>query len=462
MSQDLMPRNPELEAAVLGAILIDPAILDTMAAVLQPSDFHDRRHFVIYRAMLGMKDTEPDVLTLTNFLEQKGKSYLDQAGGVGYIGSLAAEPPSHLRAEQYAREIAELAQKRRLLDATAKIAETAAKGSSADATAKAKRLLEGIEKRQAALSGAKPLEVLTADDILTTEWPELIWVVPGILPSGLTILGGKSKVGKSWLCLQIAAAVGAGGMALGVQVEPGPVLYLALEDIGSELQERMQAQRWPSGLPVDFITLTEFADQVGDLRNGGGERLAHQIGLKGYRLVIIDTLGRSVGGDQNDYAQMTAALDPIQKIAKAHNCGVVMSDHHHKLASADALADILGSTAKGGVSDTALGLYRERGKTEAKLSVIGRRVPEKTLALTFDGLTCSWHCEGEADAVKMTQNRLDLLDALETMKWSTCLQLAEALDRNKGSVYRDLQELIGQYVIKHGSRYALLGEEWSE
>ncbi len=72
-----------------------------------------------------------------------------------------------------------------------------------------------------------------------TEWPEPTWAVPGLLPAGLCIFAGKQKAGKSWLALQIAQAVATGGHVLGQQIERGPILYLALEDIPRRLQDRM-------------------------------------------------------------------------------------------------------------------------------------------------------------------------------------------------------------------------------
>jgi RecA-family ATPase len=55
--------------------------------------------------------------------------------------------------------------------------------------------------------------------------------VPGIVCEGLSLLAGPPKVGKSWLSLDLALSVAGGGKAFGaIPVQPGPVLYLALED----------------------------------------------------------------------------------------------------------------------------------------------------------------------------------------------------------------------------------------
>ena len=59
--------------------------------------------------------------------------------------------------------------------------------------------LESLKAKIGSIPG-----LISADEILTTEWPEPVWAVPGILPVGLGILGGPPKMGKSWLALQIA------------------------------------------------------------------------------------------------------------------------------------------------------------------------------------------------------------------------------------------------------------------
>ena len=59
-------------------------------------------------------------------------------------------------------------------------------------------------------------ETLTAADLMAAELPEVRWIVPAILPEGVTILGGKPKMGKSWLALGLGVSVASGGVALGI------------------------------------------------------------------------------------------------------------------------------------------------------------------------------------------------------------------------------------------------------
>lgn len=288
------------------------------------------------------------------------------------------------------------------------------------------------------------LDLLTADEILTTDWPEPTWAIPNLLPVGLTILAGRPKIGKSWLALQIALAVASGGMALNERVERGPVLYLALEDTERRLKSRMQKQGWTLGLEVDFMRMGQFEQQIDDLRNGGGDRLARQIEQMGYRCVAIDTLSRSVYGDQSDVEAMTAALIPIQAMAHDQNSAVIMVDHHRKmfLSDPDCVTDILGSTAKGAMADSIWGLYKERGKAGAKLAITGRDIEEQTLALTFDGMLGCWHCEGDADQLKLTESRLEILEALDAMGKSSLQNIANAIGKDVGNTYKQLADLV--------------------
>jgi hypothetical protein len=286
-----------------------------------------------------------------------------------------------------------------------------------------------------------------------------IWAVPGILPVGLAILGGKAKVGKSWLALQIALAVGAGGYALGEKVEDGRVCYLALEDSPRRLQERMKKMSWPRGLPVEFLTMEKFRSELGYLQNGGGEQLANRIYNIGYRLIVIDTLSRSVSGKQNEVADMTDALSPIQIIGHQAECAILLIDHHSKLTGhdPDAVLDILGSTAKGAVADTALGLYRERGKKGAKLQVTGRDVEERTLSLNFDPTTGAWQVEGDADEIQMTERRQEIIDAITAMGSSTVTDIANAIGQDKGNTYKRIQDLANNGLLRRlgKDKYAL-------
>ena len=81
----------------------------------------------------------------------------------------------------------------------------------------------------------------TATDLCEMEFAPVKFTVPGYIAEGLTLFAGKPKLGKSWLCMDVALAVAEGGQCLGgIQCEQGDVLYLALEDNRRRLQSRIQ------------------------------------------------------------------------------------------------------------------------------------------------------------------------------------------------------------------------------
>jgi hypothetical protein len=280
-------------------------------------------------------------------------------------------------------------------------------------------------------------------------------------------LGGRPKVGKSWLGLQLALAVASGGEVMDRKAESGRVLVLALEDPPRRIRERMVKQKWPGGLPVDVLPLGLFQAQVGDLGKGGARRLAGQIERGQYRLVVIDTFSRAFAGDQNDHAEMTLALAPIQEIAQTLNTAVLIIDHLRKGVGgdSDAVVDLLGSTAKAALCDAVMGLYRERGKHEARLLVTGRDIEERSLALTMDWQTGLWRCEGRADAFELAGRRAEIVEVIREMGSAGIVEIAKAVDINKGHAYRLCAELyeVGKIIktrTAHGEvRYYIPEEE---
>jgi hypothetical protein len=75
-------------------------------------------------------------------------------------------------------------------------------------------------------------DTINAETLLGMDFAPLEYVIPGYVVEGLTVLGGKPKLGKSWWAYDASIAVATGGKAMGtVDCEQGDVLYLALEDI---------------------------------------------------------------------------------------------------------------------------------------------------------------------------------------------------------------------------------------
>lgn len=284
----------------------------------------------------------------------------------------------------------------------------------------------------------------TASELMATSFPAPLWTVPNLIPVGLSILAGRPKVGKSWLGLQIAIAVAAGGVTLGQQAAQGPVLYLALEDGPRRLKERLATQyAGQATLPITFET------EWKPFASGGFPDLRNELQAGGYSFVVIDTLARALGRvDQRDFALMTAVLGELQQLAQARQLAVMAIDHHRKTngLAADPVDDIIESSAKPGVADTILGLYREKGKHSATLRARGREMEETELALEWDPLSCTWESLGAAGQVQTARFAGDIIDAIRDLTdlgvLATTANIATHLGKDRGYVSHTLAELI--------------------
>src|SRR6516165_6398944 len=112
-----------------------------------------------------------------------------------------------------------------------------------------------------------------ASRLRDVRYPEPAYVVPGFIPEGLSILGGRPKVGKSWLALELALGVSLVETVLGkIMPESGDVLYAALEDTFPRLQRRIKKLLWPgrTSWPERLMLATQWRR----LDEGGVEDIA--------------------------------------------------------------------------------------------------------------------------------------------------------------------------------------------
>ncbi len=295
---------------------------------------------------------------------------------------------------------------------------------------------------------------ISAADLMAKVFPEPKWAVQGLVPEGATLLVGAPKKGKSWLVLGLAVAVAAGGMALSkVEVEAGPVLYLALEDGQRRLQERLERMLGDEPPPADLWLATEWP-RVGQ---GGPEALdawltAHPTA----RLVVVDTLAKlraDTGHDRNLYQADYAAMGAFKQVADKHSVALVVVHHTRKAEAEDPLESVSGTNGLTGAADTILVLRSEVGRADAALYLRGRDVAEADHALSFDPATCTWHLLGDAAEYRLTEGRAAVLKLLASSATPmTPKQISEVLGGDRATIRKHLRRMAeaGQVVSADG------------
>ncbi len=220
------------------------------------------------------------------------------------------------------------------------------------------------------------------------------WIVAHRLPaSGLGLLAGKPKGGKSTLARCLAFAVARGSRWLGHATTRGPVIYLALEEKRSEVRDHFRGLGATAEDPIFVLCASAPVDGLEQLRRAA-ERLRPV-------LIIIDPLFRFVRVDDgNDYATMTAALEPLMALARESGAHVLAVHHLGKLGGREDGDSILGSTAIFAAVDTALILKRsERYRTLASIQRYGEDLEE--ILVTLDPETRNVSAGGTRTAAEV-------------------------------------------------------------
>jgi hypothetical protein len=260
-----------------------------------------------------------------------------------------------------------------------------------------------------------PPQTFTGNELRDMEFPPVSWAIPDILPAGVTLFGGREKMGKSWLAFSLCIAVATGGHALGkMRVDEGHALYLSLEDPQRRLHKRIRRLAHEDTDLSRFHCATEWnpAD-----RGGVGELDAWLEENQGCRLVVIDTLKRirpRTGGKRNPYDDDYEALQPFVPLATDHNTAIVVLHHLNQQAEPhDPFDAFSGSSGLTAATENIWLLTRKRGDADAYLMIDGKDIEEpQELALGWDAATCAWTAQGDAATYRLNKERREIIELL--------------------------------------------------
>jgi len=288
------PQNLDAEMSLLGAVLIDEEVLADVTEHVKPKDFYDKRHALIYDAIMRLyeKNKPVDLLTLTD--ELKRKKELDEIGGSAYLTELTNYVPTAAHAESYAEIVAQKAVRRRLIKASGEISEL-----GYDEQTTTQELLQQAEAELFAVSDQSLKQDLTSlESILTdsfdrleelhrnkgalrgvrTGYRDLDNMTAGLQRSDLIILAARPAMGKTTLVTNLAYNV--------ATIAKQPVLFFSLEMSKEQLVDRMLA---------DASGVDSWNIRTGNLSDDDFSKLSEAMGEMAEAPIFIDdTPGLSV------------------------------------------------------------------------------------------------------------------------------------------------------------------------
>ncbi len=288
------PQNVDAEMSLLGAVLIDEEVLADITEHVKPRDFYDKRHAMIYDAIMRLyeKNKPVDLLTLTD--ELKRKKELDEIGGSAYLTELTNYVPTAAHAESYAEIVAQKAVRRRLIKASGEISEL-----GYDEATSTQELLQQAEAELFAVSDQSLKQDLTSlESILTdsfdrleelhrnkgqlrgvrTGYRDLDNMTAGLQRSDLIILAARPAMGKTTLVTNLMYNV--------ATIAKQSVLFFSLEMSKEQLVDRMLA---------DASGVDSWNIRTGNLSDEDFSKLSEAMGEMAEAPIFIDdTPGLSV------------------------------------------------------------------------------------------------------------------------------------------------------------------------
>ncbi|MFF1822077.1 AAA family ATPase [Kribbella sp. NPDC058245] len=297
----------------------------------------------------------------------------------------------------------------------------------------------------------------TADRLMAEEFAPPRWAVPSLIPEGLSLLAGAPKAGKSWLALNLALGIAAGGRVLGeVAVDAGEVLYLALEDTPRRLQSRMGKILGAEPAPAGLTLLTEFPTLPG----GGADAIRGWLDTRpNARMVVIDVFAKMRGETPSGISPYDAdylAMGRAKSIADTYGIAVVLVHHLRKMAADDFTAELSGTNGIVGAADTIMALKRPRGEADGVLHITGRDVDEAERAMRFDSDNGTWELlAGAAVDHTLHRTRASILAYLRQFPGASPKAISDALGDDRDTIRRTCARMAddGQLRRRDGGRY---------
>ena len=360
---EVLPESPELERAVLGALILEQDQLPDVAEIVEISAFHNANNGKIYGAMLSMleRGDKIDLYTLADRPELKGREM------TRYLAGLTSAVDSGVNVLDHARQLANTETRRRLclfgyelaaravsdpdgvIDwATSEITAIADRAIRADDIAPLSEVvratLDDLERRQQARQVGECIGIPTGLqrlDALTGGWRG----------GQLVVLAGRPGMGKSAAMLHFARAAAVAGV---------PVCVFSAEMPNTQLAGRML---------VGGSGVNSGSFRTGDIDADGWRELERAAAeLSALPVYINDRANITIG----------AIRSQCKAMHRRGRCGMVIIDYLQLLDTAMRNPNTTREREIAAASRSAKLLAKELDVPVILLSQLSRKIEERT------------------------------------------------------------------------------------
>ena len=313
----VQPQAPDVERAVLGALMIDKDAYAIVCEMLSPETFYEPRDQKVFTAIrhLAISELPVDVWTVTEQLSKQGD--LEDVGGPGYVTELSSRVASSANIEYHARIIAQKSLARQLIS-FASVIETKAFDETIDVDdlmqeAEGSLFELGQRNMKKDYTQIDPV-IKNAIDVIQmaaankdgltdvpTGYNKLDDITSGWQPSDLVIIAGRPAMGKTSFALSMAKNIAADYKV--------PMAFFSLEMSNVQLVNRLIS---------NCCEIQGSKILNGQLQPDEWERLDKRLNnLLGAPLYVDDTPGLSV------FELQTKA----RRLVREHGVKIIMIDY---------------------------------------------------------------------------------------------------------------------------------------
>ncbi len=365
------PHSIEAEQSVLGGLMLDNTAWERMADLVAEGDFYRRDHRLIFRSIrrLAELDDPFDVVTLAESLDSIGE--LDNAGGIQYLGNLAANTPSAANIKSYAAIVRERSVLRQLIQVANKIADSAFQPEGRQIS----ELLDAAEKAVYEIAdqgsrskkgfvGMKDLLTKAVEKIdylfglenpitgVPTGFDDFDQKTSGLQNSDLVIVAGRPSMGKTTFAMNIAENAAIKGQV--------PVAVFSMEMPGEQLAMRMMSS---------LGRIDQHRVRTGKLTDDDWPRLTSAVQILSDAPIYIDDTPGLTPTDLRARAR---------RLSREHGLGLIVIDYLQLMQGSGGSASENRTTEISEISRSLKALAKELNVPVIALSQLNRGLEQRT------------------------------------------------------------------------------------
>ncbi len=153
------------------------------------------------------------------------------------------------------------------------------------------------------------------------------------------------------------------------------------------------------------------------------------------------------------YSDDYTSVEPIKAVSDKYNVCILMVHHLRKMIADDIFETVSGSTGLTGSVDSILVLQRDRARVNAVLSIVGRDIQDRELALNWNADNCEWEYLGGAAEFRISSERQAIIDELKAAgRPLSSKELADLLGKNHNTLRYNLMKMYNDRQIDKTDR----------